>query len=285
MAKKHRAQAARHAFQLLWAAATNSFFAGFATGKIYTGNLKSVCVPGLNCYSCPGARAACPIGALQAVIGDRKFQVSLYVFGFLTVVGGLLGRFVCGFLCPFGLVQDLLHKIPFPKKIRTFRLDRLLRYLKYGILALFVIILPMFAVNPIGMGMPWFCKWLCPAGTLEGGVPLVLMVDVIRAAVGWLYAWKMALLIVLIVLSVLIYRPFCKYLCPLGAIYALFNRVSLCRVKPTEACAECKMCARPNGPECIRCAGRPRLRSDFRARKTAAEGEPAAEDSPAQPAG
>ena len=124
----------RHGIQALWAALTNSHISGFVTGKIYTGKMKNVCVPGLNCYSCPGARGACPIGSLQAVIGSWNFKMAYYVVGFLIFVGALLGRLVCGFLCPFGLIQDLLNKIPFPKKIRTFRGDKLLRKLKYVIL-------------------------------------------------------------------------------------------------------------------------------------------------------
>ena len=117
----------RHGIQALWAFLTNSRVSGFVTGKIYTGNLKHACVPGLNCYSCPGATGACPIGSLQAVIGSWNFKMAYYVIGFLIFVGALLGRLVCGFLCPFGLIQDLLNKIPFPKKIRTFRGDKLLR--------------------------------------------------------------------------------------------------------------------------------------------------------------
>lgn len=250
-------QTKRHIVQALWAAATNSYATGFVTGKIYQGRLKTVCVPGLNCYSCPGAVGSCPIGALQAVLSDRKFMFSCYLFGFLTVVGVLCGRFICGWLCPFGLFQDLLNKIPFPKKIRTFRGDRILRYLKYVMLVVFVILLPLSAVDITGRGDPWFCKWICPAGTLEAGIPLVLLNEALRAGLGFLYAWKTAILIVLIVLSVIIYRPFCRYLCPLGAVYALFNPISLFRVKPGKICGQCPMCAKPNGPECIRCAGGP----------------------------
>jgi polyferredoxin len=186
------------------------------------------------------------------------------VFGFLTLVGALCGRFVCGWLCPIGLVQDLLHKIPFPKKIKTFRGDKLLRHLKYVILLVFVVLLPLFAVDIIGNGSPAFCKWICPAGTLEAGVPLALLDQGIRQAIGFLYTWKVTLLIVLLVLSVLIYRPFCKYLCPLGAIYALFNPVSLYRVQPGERCAACPMGCKPNERECIRCAGKPVLRRTLR---------------------
>lgn len=252
MAKKRNI---RHVVQALWAAATNSYVTGFVTGKIYQGSLKTVCVPGLNCYSCPGALGACPIGALQAVLSDRRFQFSCYIFGYITLVGALCGRFVCGWLCPFGLVQELLHKIPFPKKIHAFRADKPLRYLKYIILLVFVVLLPLFAVDIIGQGEPWFCKWICPAGTLQAGIPLVLLNQGLRASIGFLYTWKLAILAAIVLLSLLIYRPFCKYLCPLGAMYALFNPVSLFRVKGDAACTDCKMGCKPNDRECIRCCG------------------------------
>ena len=207
----------RHLIQAAWAALTNSHVSGFVTGKIYTGKLKNLCVPGLNCYSCPGATGACPIGSLQAVIGSWNFKFAYYVIGFLIFVGAILGRLVCGFLCPFGLIQDLLHKIPFFKKIRTFRGDKLLRKLKYVIFLVFVILLPLFLTDLMGQGAPYFCKLICPAGTLEGGLPLVLLNKAMRGAIGWLYIWKNTILIATIVLSILIYRPFCKYICPLGA--------------------------------------------------------------------
>ena len=115
-------------------------------------------------------------------------------------VGALIGRFVCGWLCPFGLIQDLLHKIPFSKKITSFRGDRILRKLKYLILIVFVILLPMFLVDILGQGAPYFCKLICPAGTLEGGIPLVLLNQSLRSALGWLYVWKNVLLLITIVL-------------------------------------------------------------------------------------
>ncbi len=250
----------RHIVQALFTAATNSYVTGFITGRLYQGDLKSICVPGLSCYSCPGALGACPIGALQAVLGDRKFQFSCYIFGFLTLVGALCGRFVCGWLCPFGLFQDLLHKIPLKWTVRTCKGDRLLRYLTYVLLAVFVILLPLVVVDVIGQGAPWFCKWICPSGTLMGGIPQLLLNPALRSAAGWLYAWKVWILVMVSLASIVIYRPFCRYLCPLGAVYALFNRVSLYRIKPTEKCGKCPMCAKPNGPECIRCVGRRRER-------------------------
>ena len=122
-----------------------------------------------------------------------------------------------------GRIQDLLHKIPFPKKIKTFKGDRLLRKLKYVILLVFVILMPMFLVDLLGQGAPYFCKLICPAGTLEGGIPLVLLNKSMQGALGWLYAWKNILLLSTIFLSVVIYRPFCKYICPLGAVYSVFK--------------------------------------------------------------
>ena len=124
------------------------------------------------------------IGSIQAVVGSWNFKMAYYVIGFLIFIGALLGRLVCGFLCPFGLIQDLLNKIPFPNKIRTFKGDKLLRRLKYVIFLVFVILLPMFVVDIMGQGAPYFCKLICPAGTLEGGIPLVLLNKSMRSAVG-----------------------------------------------------------------------------------------------------
>ena len=67
-------------FQAAWFAVTNGYAKGFLEGKIYKGQIKYVCVPGLNCYSCPGALGSCPIGSLQAVLDSGKFRVSCYVF-------------------------------------------------------------------------------------------------------------------------------------------------------------------------------------------------------------
>lgn len=263
--KKKTSEWPRHRIQALWAFLTNSYLPGFVQGKIYKGKLKNLCVPGMNCYSCPGAAGACPIGAMQAVIGSWNFKFAFYVAGFLMFVGALIGRFVCGWLCPFGLIQDLLHKIPFPKKIKSFRGDKLLRKLKYVILLVFVILLPLFLVDVIGQGSPYFCKLICPVGTLEGGIPLVLLNEALRGTIGWLYAWKNLLLFVTIFLSIIIYRPFCKYICPLGAIYSVFNPISVFRYRvDQEKCTNCGACARvckmqvdpvqnANHLECIRC--------------------------------
>ena len=65
--------------QVMFTALTNGYVLGFLDGKIYKGSSKRFCVPGLNCYSCPGAVGSCPIGSLQAVLGSSKYQFSFYV--------------------------------------------------------------------------------------------------------------------------------------------------------------------------------------------------------------
>ena len=242
---------------------TNIHLPNFFRGGIYQGKGKSVCVPGLNCYSCPAASGACPIGSFQAVVGSSKFGFSYYITGFLILLGVLLGRFICGFLCPFGWLQELLHKIP-SKKLSTKKLKPL-TYLKYIILLLAVVLLPALAVNDVGMGDPFFCKYICPQGVLEGAIPLSLVNEGIRAALGTLFVQKLFILIAVVALSILFYRPFCKWICPLGAFYALLNKISLLEIKMDEQkCVSCGKCAAsckmdvdvrktPNHAECIRC--------------------------------
>ena len=254
----------RHLIQALSTLLTNAHVTGFFTGGIYQGDGKHVCVPGLNCYSCPGAVGACPIGSLQAVIGGREQNVSFYVTGTILLFGVLFGRLICGFLCPFGFLQDLLYKLKTPKPKVPRRLDRPLRYGKYLALAA-VVLLPALLTDDFGIGAPYFCKYVCPAGTLEGGIPLLLTNVTLRAAVGWLFTWKAAVLAAVLAGSALLYRPFCKYLCPLGAAYGLLGRCSVYRMGvDAERCTHCGACARvckmgvditktPNSAECIRC--------------------------------
>ena len=264
--KKSRRGKASHArlwIQAGFAALSNGYIRGFMTSRIYKGPLKQICVPGMNCYSCPGALGSCPIGAWQRMLGSSRFP--LYVLGFLILFGSVLGRFVCGFLCPFGLIQDLLYKIPFFKKLKRLPGEKVLNKLRFVFLAVFVILLPLFAVDLTGLGQPWFCKYICPVGTLEGGVWFGFFDSAVRSAIGFLYHWKLLILIGLIVLSLMVYRPFCRYICPLGAIYGLFNRFALVRytLEPDQ-CVSCHACEnacpmglsvmkQPNGIDCVRC--------------------------------
>ena len=257
----------RRIVQVVWGALTNGYIKGFLPGAplLYQGPLKRFCVPGMNCYSCPGALGACPIGALQSALNGRSRRFPFYVLGYLMAVGVFLGRFICGWLCLFGLLQELLYKIPLPKLKIPEKVDKALRYLKYVILAVMVVGLPLFYRTEYGAGVPFFCQFLCPVGTLEGGVPLVLLNRALRQTLGWLFRWKMLILGLMILSSIVIYRPFCRYMCPLGAFYALFQRISLVRMKvDREKCTDCGACGRicqmkvdphvmPNSTECIRC--------------------------------
>lgn len=269
MVKKQRVahNRRRDLIQFLTAIISNAYIVGFLEGKIYQGGTKSFCVPGLNCYACPGALGSCPIGSLQAVLGSREKSISLYVSGFLVAVGATLGRFVCGWFCPFGWLQDLLHRIPIPKtwkRLRRLPGEKFLSYFRYVMLLVLVILLPLFVVDFIGQGNPWFCKWVCPSGTLSG-LFLLAGNSSLRSVAGWLFAWKNLILLITVLTSIILYRPFCRYVCPLGAIYGLFNPISLYHLEiDKEACTSCGICQRvckldipvyqtPNSTACIRC--------------------------------
>jgi ferredoxin-type protein NapH len=256
----------RRIVQIITTLISNSHLTGFWQGTIYRGKMKYLCVPGLNCYSCPGAIGSCPLGALQAVLGSARYLMSFYVVGLLTFFGTLLGRFICGWLCPFGFLQELIYKIKTKKMILPPKIDRPLRYLKYLILLLFVILLPLTLTNQFGNAAPYFCQWICPAGTLEGGIPLLISNEGLRRMVGFLFGWKMLLLLLTLGSALLIHRFFCKYLCPLGAFYALFNKISFFAHLniDQEKCTGCNTCSNacpmqvpvwenPNHQECIRC--------------------------------
>jgi polyferredoxin len=245
----------------------NAWWPGFVEGRIYGGKLKSFCVPGLNCYSCPGAVGACPLGSLQAVLGSLRYKFSFYVAGLMMAFGLLFGRLVCGFLCPFGLLQELTYKFS-SRGLSFLRVKNPWRwpiFVKYVLGAIFVVALPLLATNPMGLGDPAFCKYICPAGTLTAGVPLLAANPILRSAAGWLFVLKAGIALATIAGCLVIYRFFCRYLCPLGAFYGLFNKMAAYRLwLREENCVACGACSRickmaidpsrtPNSPECIRC--------------------------------
>ena len=194
------------------------------------GQVKWLCLPVMNCHSCALAWFACPIGVFIHYAGYRVFP--FLALGMLLLAGALLGRLLCGWVCPMGFLQDLLYRIPG----RKIELPGWTRFIKYGLLALTVVGLPFW----LGEETLWsFCRG-CPVsamqatipGLLEGGggpVPLRTVV-------------KLAILAAVLLLAVLNRRVYCRVLCPIGAALAPFNAFSLWRVKPVEGCVACKQC-------------------------------------------
>ncbi|MBO4884575.1 MAG: 4Fe-4S binding protein [Clostridia bacterium] len=259
---RRRRPTTRRLVQLYAAVLYNAHLKGFAEGKIYTGPVKAVCVPGLNCYSCPGAIAACPLGALQNAIASSANRPAFYAVGLLMLFGLTLGRVVCGWLCPVGLIQEFLHRVPTPK-LKKNRLTRALSWVKYAILSVFVVLIPLWNAFR-RVPLPAFCKYICPAGTLEGAVGLLANpanADMF-GMLGFLFTWKFLIMMIVLTACVFVYRAFCRFLCPLGAIYGLFARVALAGVRVDgPACSGCGACVslcpmdirRVGDHECIHC--------------------------------
>ncbi len=255
--------ATRRLVQLYSALLHNAHVKGFIDGQIYQGKAKYTCVPGLNCYSCPGAAGACPLGAIQNALASTGHRAGWYVLGILLLFGVSLGRTICGWLCPLGLIQELLHKIPAPK-IKKSAVSRALTWLKYVILAVFVIALPLWYGLLYDLPLPAFCKCICPAGTLEGAVGLLS--NPVNASfysmLGVLFTRKAVIMVIIGLACVFCYRSFCRFLCPLGAIYGLFNRFSIIGVKVDAGkCTRCGACVsvcpmdvrQVGDHECIHC--------------------------------
>ncbi len=259
----------RKFIQILATLLTNGYYLFPVTRNIYQGPMKVICSPGLNCYSCPASTTYCPIGAIQQLLLGIRFSLetgtylfSSYVVGSIGLIATITGRITCGWLCPFGLIQELIHKLPFWKHREVYQP---LRYIKYFMLIAFVFVFPLLLTNDWGMGKPWFCKYVCPAGTLEAGLPMLLLQPDLRATIGYLFYNKLFWMIFFLVWSVSTSRPFCKTTCPLGAFYGLFNKFSLFRLDLIESkCTDCGNCAKvcPMGlqfnksvgsTECIMC--------------------------------
>lgn len=253
---------ARRLTQVYAAVLYNAHIRGFFEGKIYTGRLKTVCVPGLNCYSCPGAVGACPLGALQNAVAASASRPGFYVIGTILLFGLLLGRAVCGWACPMGLLQELLWKIP-GKKLKKNRVTRRLCAVKYVLLAVLVLLVPLlYAIRRVPL--PAFCKFVCPAGTLEGAVMLMLHPanGELRNLAGPLFFWKLAVMLLIFSSCVFVFRAFCRFLCPLGAIYGLLAKIALLGVRiDRDRCVDCGACVRVcpmdissvGDRECVQC--------------------------------
>ena len=255
---------ARRITQVVSLFALNPYFQYFSTRVIYQGSVKYVCAPGLNCYACPLAAFSCPIGGLQHSFSlfsmkVREFRLALgaliYIVSSVGIVGAVMGRVPCGWICPFGFLQDLLYKIPVPK----LRLPRWMNLGRYAFLVVLVVLVPFITAQS------WFSR-LCPAGALEGGVFLkAVPPSTPLPDTGWFFWFKMGILAFFLLWMMTSKRPFCRVVCPLGAMWGLFNRISIYRMAvDDEACTLCGRCREvcpvdiniyddPNSPDCIRC--------------------------------
>ena len=245
----------------------NSYLAFPWSRNLYQGGLKKFCTPGLNCHSCPAAVTACPLGTLQHFLAGAKaalkwggYQLGFYVVGLITATGVLFGRIPCGWICPFGLLQEFLYKLPVAKV----KLPRVLTRLALPVLLVFVFILPVLLSRATSPGSPSFCEYICPAGTLEGAGLYWIMPE-LKEQTGVVLYLKWGVLSLVLMAAAMVYRPYCRTICPLGYLYGLFNRISVVGlafdpVKCTD-CASCRKSCKSGldprkadrDPKCIRC--------------------------------
>jgi len=221
--------------------------------------LKKFCVPGYNCRYCVGAVAGCPVATMSNFFGHGLkaglYSVPFYVMVTFLLISLMLARIICGWLCPMGLIQDLLYKIPTPKLPKSVWTRRL-SYLKYVVLVIFVIAIPIYMVNVQGSGAHYLCRNFCVV-TLPAAVS-----GLAKAKASLLNTPRVLLGILVFGSSIFIYRTFCRFLCPLGAWYSLFNKISAYAIKVDEKqCIYCNKCIRTclmdcekvGDRECIAC--------------------------------
>ncbi len=210
--------------------------------------LHTFCGLAFHCHSCPLALLACPVGVLAQFSALHVFP--FLAMGTLLAAGAVVGSFVCGWACPFGLLQDLLAKMPFPK----LRVPARLGWMRFAVLAGLVVAVPY----AFGEEHPLFFCRVCPAGAAEAALPNVARQALAGETIAWPGPLKLTILVVVLAGAMFAWRPWCRVLCPLGAVYALCNRFSLffLRFHP-ERCAGCTEC----GSVC-RGGGRPQVRVD-----------------------
>lgn len=215
----------------------------------------NMCSPVFHCYACPLSTFACPIGVIAQFSALHVFP--FVAVGLLIAVGVLFGSLICGWACPFGFLQDLVARIPTPK----FDLPKAAGYFRYVVLIVAVLAVPYFFSEE----HPLFICRVCPAGALEAAIPNMTQQAVTGQKIAWPNALKLTVLGLFLTAIFFMKRPWCRLLCPLGAIFGLFNRVSafFLRLEPDE-CTHCEWCHElceygiepektPNDSLCTRC--------------------------------
>jgi len=195
--------------------------------------LKWLCNPVLSCHSCALAWFACPIGVFVHYAGYHLFP--FLALGTVLLLGIAIGRLLCGWMCPFGLLQDLLHKIPGPK----LELPAWTARIKYAVLAATVLLLPFLLGEQTVFS---FCRF-CPASALQVTLPNLARTGLGAVDAGM--AIKLGILVLVLGAAVVSSRSFCKVLCPIGALLAPLNHLSFWRIPvPTQNCVSCGKCDR-----------------------------------------
>ncbi len=207
---------------------------------------KGFCYPVLNCWSCPAANFACPLGVLQNAASNAGYTLSgsgirglwaaipVYTVGTLLLFSGLFGRMMCGWLCPFGFLQDLIGRLRKKKLL----IRPAWSYVRYGVLVALVLVVPYYT------HVPWFSK-LCPMGALQGGLLQPLLNPDLRPMMHEWWWLKQGILLVTVVAMIFWRRPFCAVICPLGAIFSLCSRISAWEIRWDESkCVDCMLCVK-----------------------------------------
>ena len=229
--------------------------AGFLAVWLIPLRLFNVCGAVFHCYACPLALFACPIGVTAQFSALHVFP--FMAVGTLLVVGGMVGAFVCGWACPFGFMQDLAAKA----RTCRYELPAWAGHFRYVVLVGAVLAIPFLW----GEGHALFICRVCPAGALEGAIPAKVEQALANQPINEINNIKIWVTVFVVAGMFVKFRPWCTLLCPLGAIFGLFNRWSALYLRfIPERCTSCKLChtqcrvglepdRRANDPRCIRC--------------------------------
>ena len=233
--------------QLIFLFITNAAFIFGVTGLIYSY---------FYCWESPQATMSCPIGILEHAVLEASIFLAIYLVGTIAIIGTIFGRAPCGWACPIGFLQDVVGKIKISREIKRSKADERARYLKYAILAAIPFAVYHFATMAY--------TDICPIGGLTATLPILLFHYGGYTPTEF-FLPKMILLALTIFLIVNVKRGWCRYLCPVGAMLAPFNKISVLQLTFYESqCLKCMNCARVcpmkiNLPydvksmECIRC--------------------------------
>jgi ferredoxin-type protein NapH len=199
----------------------------------YFSGLRHIPCLSLNCQFCKLSVFDCPVRYFQRTFVARPDY--WYVFASLGAAGLLVGTMACGWLCPFGYLQDLLYQIKVPK----LKLSNRFGWTKYAVLVILVGSLSFFTCDL------WFCK-LCPVGTLEGYLPTAVVNAAglpLKNIFTVLFILDLVILAAVLASMVFVQRAFCRLACPLGAFYSIFNPISLIQLKVDQTkCLKCDSC-------------------------------------------